>query len=52
MPEKFVDKQLVKLISSHHSTKTVVEWKRITEFSTRIVVEKSSLAMISTKWVP
>ncbi len=50
MLEKFVDKQPVKLLSWHHSTKTVVEWERITEFSTRIAVEKSSLTMISTKY--
>ncbi len=39
LPEKFVDKQPVKLNARHHSTKTVVETKRITEYSTTILVE-------------
>ena len=48
-PKKFVDKQPVTLFPWHHSTKTVVEMKRIAEHSTRIVVEKSTLVVISTK---
>ncbi len=50
MSEIFVDRQPLKLFPWIHSTKTVVEKKRIIECSTRIVVDKSLLSMISTKW--